>query len=77
MSSDPDQEYFADGMTEDIITGLSRLKWLFVIARNSTFTYKGKAVDVRQVAHDLGVRYILARQCQDGGQPDSRDRSAN
>ncbi len=67
MSGDPEQEFFADGMAEDIITGLSRLKWLFVIARNSTFTYKGKAVftykgkavDVRQVARDLGVRYIL------------------
>ena len=59
MSGDPEQEYFADGMTEDIITGLSRLKWLFVIARNSTFTYKGKAVDVRQVGQDLGVRYVL------------------
>jgi adenylate cyclase len=59
MSGDPQQEYFADGMTEEIITGLARLKWLFVIARNSTFTYKGKAVDVRQVAHDLGVRYVL------------------
>ena len=59
MSPDPEQEFFADGMTEDIITGLSRLKWLFVIARNSTFTYKGKAVDVRQVARELGVRYVL------------------
>jgi adenylate cyclase len=59
MSGDPEQEYFADGMAEDIITGLARLKWLFVIARNSTFTYKGKAVDVRQVARDLGVRYVL------------------
>ena len=67
MSSDPDQEYFADGMTEDIITGLSRLKWLFVIARNSTFTYKGKAVDVRQVAHDLGVRYILEGSVRTAG----------
>ena len=59
MSGNPEQEYFADGMTEDIITGLSHLKWLFVIARNSTFAYKGKAVDVRQVAQDLGVRYVL------------------
>jgi adenylate cyclase len=59
MSPDPEQEFFADGMTEDIITGLSRLRWLFVIARNSTFTYKGKAVDVRQVARELGVRYVL------------------
>ena len=59
MSTDPEQEFFADGITEDIITGLAKLRWLFVIARNSTFTYKGKAVDVRQVARDLGVRYIL------------------
>jgi adenylate cyclase len=59
MSGDSEQEYFADGITEDIITGLSRLRWLFVIARNSTFTYKGKPIDVRQVAHDLGVQYVL------------------
>jgi adenylate cyclase len=59
MSSDPEQEYFADGIVEDIITGLSRGTQFFVIARNSTFTYKGKAVDVRQVGHDLGVRYVL------------------
>jgi adenylate cyclase len=59
MSGESEQEFFADGMTEDIITGLSRLKWLFVIARNSTFTYKGRAVDVRQVARELGVRYVL------------------
>jgi adenylate cyclase len=59
MSGDPNQEFFADGMTEDIITGLSRLKWLFVISRHSAFTYKSKAVDVRQVARELGVRYVL------------------
>lgn len=59
MSGDPAQEYFADGMVEDITTGLSRIKWLFVIARNSSFTYKGKAVDVRQVGRELGVRYVL------------------
>jgi len=59
MSGDPEQEYFADGMAEDIITGLSRIKWLFVIARNSSFVYKGKAVDVRQVGRELGVRYVL------------------
>src|SRR3954467_1809082 len=59
LSSDPEQDYFADGMAEDIITGLSRSKLLFVIARNSTFTYKGKAVDPRQVGHELGVRYVL------------------
>src|SRR5262245_16450798 len=59
MSGDPEQEYFADGMVEDIITGLSRFRWMFVIARNSTFTYKGRAVDVKQVSRELGVRYLL------------------
>jgi TolB-like protein/class 3 adenylate cyclase len=59
MSGDSEQEYFADGMVEDIITGLSRIKWLFVIARNSTFTYKGRAVDVKQIGRELGVRYVL------------------
>jgi TolB-like protein len=59
MSGDPEQDYFADGMVEDITTGLSHIKWLFVIARNSSFVYKGRAVDVRQVGRELGVRYIL------------------
>jgi TolB-like protein/class 3 adenylate cyclase/Tfp pilus assembly protein PilF len=59
MSGDPEQEYFADGMVEDIITGLSRSKSLFVIARQSAFTYKGKAVDIEQVGHELDVRYVL------------------
>ena len=59
MSGDPEQEYFADGMVEDIITALSRAKWFFVIARNSSFTYKGKAVDIKQVGRELGVRYVL------------------
>jgi len=59
LSGDPEQEYFADGMVEDIITGLSRIKWLFVIARNSTFTYKGRSVDVKQVGRELGVHYVL------------------
>ena len=59
MSGDAEQEYFADGMVEDIITGLSRFKWLFVIARNSTFAYKGRSVDIKQVGHELGVRYVL------------------
>jgi TolB-like protein len=59
MSGDPEQDYFADGMAEEIITALSRCSWLFVIARNSSFTYKGKAVDVRQVGHELGVHYVL------------------
>ena len=59
MSGDPDQEYFVDGLVEDIITALSRFKSLFVIARNSSFTYKGKAVDIKQVGRELGVRYVL------------------
>ena len=59
MSGDPEQEYFCDGMVEDIITGLSRIKRLFVIARNSTFAYKGKAIDVKQVGRELGVRYVV------------------
>src|SRR5262245_14170677 len=59
MSGDPQQDYFADGMVEEIITGLSRFRWLFVIARNSSFTYKGRAVDVKQVGRELGVRYLL------------------
>jgi TolB-like protein len=59
MSDDRQQEYFADGMVEEIITAMSRLRWLFVIARNSSFTYKGRAVDVKQVGRELGVRYVL------------------
>jgi len=59
MSGDAEQDYFADGMVEEIITALSRIRWLFVIARNSAFTYKGRAVDVRQVGRELGVRYVL------------------
>ena len=59
MSGDPEQEYFSDGITEDIITALSRSSMLFVIYRNSTFTYRGSAVDVRKVSRELGVRYIL------------------
>jgi adenylate cyclase len=66
MSGDPEQEYFADGITEEIITGLSHLHWLFVIARNSTFTYKEKAIDVRQVARELGVRYLLEGSVRKG-----------
>jgi TolB-like protein len=59
ISSDPEQEYFADGMVADIISGLSRIKWLFVITRNASFVFKGKAIDVRAVGHELGVRYVL------------------
>jgi TolB-like protein len=59
ISGDPEQEYFADGIVEEIITALSRFKSVFVIARNSTFTYKGRAVDIKQVGRELGVRYVL------------------
>jgi TolB-like protein len=59
ISRDPEQDYFVDGMVEEIITGLSRIKWLFVIARNSSFAYKGKSPDIRQVGRELGVRYVL------------------
>jgi adenylate cyclase len=67
MSGDPEQEYFADGMVEDIITGLSRSRSLFVIARNSTFTYKGKVVDIKQVGRELGVRYVLEGSVRKAG----------
>jgi TolB-like protein/class 3 adenylate cyclase len=67
LSGDPEQEYFADGMVEDIITALSRFKSLFVIARNSSFTYKGKAVDIKQVGRDLGVRYVLEGSVRKAG----------
>ncbi|HWX32707.1 MAG TPA: adenylate/guanylate cyclase domain-containing protein, partial [Steroidobacteraceae bacterium] len=67
MSGDPEQEYFADGMVEEIITALSRIRWLFVIARNSSFTYKGKAVDVKQVGRELGVRYVLEGSVRKAG----------
>jgi adenylate cyclase len=68
MSGDPEQEYFTDGMVEEIITALSRIRWLFVIARNSTFTYKGQAVDVKQVGRELGVRYVLEGSVRKAGQ---------
>ena len=67
MSGDPEQEYFADGMVDDIITALSRFKSLFVIARNSSFTYKGKAVDIKQVGRELGVRYALVGSVRRAG----------
>ena len=67
LSGDSTQDYFSDGITEDIITELSREKDLFVIARNSTFAYKGKSVDLRQVAHELGVRYILEGSVRKAG----------
>jgi adenylate cyclase len=68
MSGDSEQEYFADGMVEEIITALSRIRWLFVIARNSTFTYKGQAVDVKRVGRELGVRYVLEGSVRKAGQ---------
>jgi TolB-like protein/class 3 adenylate cyclase len=67
MSGDPEQEYFADGMVEEITTAIARLPWLFVIARNSAFAYKGKPVDVKQVARELGVRYLLEGSVRKGG----------
>jgi adenylate cyclase len=67
MSGDPEQEYFADGMVEDITTALSRIKWLFVIARNSSFIYKGKAVDIKQISRELGVRYVLEGSVRKAG----------
>ena len=67
MSGDPEQEYFADGMVEEIITALSRIRWLFVIARNSSFTYKGQAVDVKQIGRELGVRYVLEGSVRKAG----------
>ena len=67
MSGDVEQEYFVDGMSEDITAALSHLRWLFVIARNSSFTYKGRAVDVKQVARELGVRYVLEGSIRKGG----------
>src|ERR1700757_3661750 len=68
MSGDPEQEYFADGMVEEIITALSCIRWLFVIARNSTFTYKGRPVDVKEVGRELGVRYVLEGSVRKPGQ---------
>src|SRR5438874_1090600 len=67
MSGDPEQEYFVDGMVEEIITALSRIRWLFVIARNSSFTYKGQAADVKLVGRELGVRYVLEGSVRKGG----------
>jgi TolB-like protein len=67
MSGDPSQEHFADGMVEEIITALSHIRWLFVIARNSSFTYKGQAIDVKQVGRELGVRYVLESSVRKAG----------
>ena len=68
MSGDLEQEYFSDGIADDIITELSRIRWLFVIARNTSFTYKGHAIDVKQVGRELGVRYVLEGSVRRGGQ---------
>jgi TolB-like protein len=67
MSGDPEQEYFSDGISEDIITGLSKLRWFFVIARNSSFTYKGRAVHLKQIADELGVGYVVEGSVRKGG----------
>src|SRR5207253_3021680 len=67
MSGDPEQEYFVDGMVEEIITALSRIRWLFVIARNSTFTYKGQSPDIKRVGRELGVRYVLEGSVRKAG----------
>ena len=67
MTGDPEQEFFADGVVEDIITALSRFKSLFVIARTSSFTYKGKALDIKQVGRELGVRYVLEGSVRKAG----------
>ncbi|MGB8578173.1 MAG: winged helix-turn-helix domain-containing tetratricopeptide repeat protein [Pseudolabrys sp.] len=68
MSGDPEQEYFSDGISEDIITALSKLRWFFVIARNSSFTYKGKAVHMKQIAEELGVGYVVEGSVRKGGE---------
>jgi adenylate cyclase len=67
MSGDPEQEYFADGMVEEIITALSRIRWLFVIARNSSFIYNGQSIDVKRIGCELGVRYVLEGSVRKGG----------
>jgi adenylate cyclase len=77
MSGDPEQEYFADGVVEEIITALSRIRWLFVIARNSSFTYKGQAVDVKQVGRELGVRYVLEGSVRKIWRPSAHHRATD
>src|SRR5437667_3986380 len=67
MSGDSEHEYFAGGMVEEIITALSRIRWLFVIARNSSFTYKGQGIDVKEVGRELGVRYVLEGSVRKAG----------
>ena len=77
IGGDPEQEYFADGIVEEIITALSRIRWLFVIARNSSFTYKGQSVDVKQVGRELGVRYVLEGSVRKAGGRVRIDRGRN
>ncbi|MFZ0852222.1 MAG: BTAD domain-containing putative transcriptional regulator [Hyphomicrobiaceae bacterium] len=77
MSGDPEQEYFADGVVEDILTALSRIRWLFVIARQSSFSYKGRAVDVKQIGRELGVRYVVEGSGAQVGQPGAPYRPAH
>ena len=79
MSDDPEQEFFSDGISEDIITALSKLRWFFVIARNSSFTYKGRAVHMKQIAEELGVDYLLeaARYSAEAGDRASARRRLN
>ena len=67
LSGDPEQDYFTDGISEDLITALSHFRWLFVIARNSSFRFKGQAIDIKQVAKDLGVRYVLEGSVRKAG----------
>src|SRR5262249_6083078 len=67
MGGDAEQEYFVDGMVDEIITALSRIRWLFVVARNSSFTYKGQAIDINRVGRELGVRYVLEGSVRKGG----------
>src|ERR1700756_3460060 len=67
MSDDPEQEYFCDGISEDILTALSKVRWFFVVARNSSFTYKGRAVHIKEIAEELGVRYVLEGSVRRGG----------
>jgi adenylate cyclase len=68
LSGDPEQDYFVDGIVEEITTALSRVRWFFVIARNSSFTYRGRAVDVKQVGRELGVRYVLEGSVRKAGE---------
>jgi TolB-like protein len=76
LSGDPEQEYFADGIVDDILSALSRVRWLFVIARQSSFSYKGRAVDVKQIGRELGVRYVVEGSIRKSAPSSSRPRPA-